>query len=224
MEVRRDNKGRILRIGEIQRQDGRYAYTIQDNGRRKTLYSWTLTESDRTPSGKKTGPSLRTQIREYEEKQKQGIVNGAESITVKELIEMFIDLKKPLVRASTLRNYHSERNRIANTSIYFERITKLNYLQCKMWVLELKETGIKNDTIGKTHALLKQALDIAVENGWLAKNPAEFKLTKVIGKMDQEIRYPLTDEWQKKVPGICCDFKYLFLLLRCNICFDEYRT
>ena len=52
MEVRRDNKGRILRTGETQRKDGRYSYAIQDNGRRKTLYSWTLTDSDRTPAGK----------------------------------------------------------------------------------------------------------------------------------------------------------------------------
>lgn len=198
MEVRRDTKGRILRTGETQRTDGRYSYAIQENGRRKTLYSWTLTESDRLPAGKKAGPSLRKQIQDYEHRQESGLKSNKNSIRVNELIDLYIDLKKPLVRASTLRNYHSERNRIKKTSIYYEQIDKLNYLQCKKWVLELKELGIKNDTIRKTHNLLKQALDLAVENSWLVKNPAEFKLTKVIGKMDQETRYPLSDEWQKK--------------------------
>lgn len=39
--ARRDNKGRILRTGESQRNDGRYDYRYTDSvtGKRKTVYS-----------------------------------------------------------------------------------------------------------------------------------------------------------------------------------------
>ncbi len=49
-EKRRDNRGRILRNGESQRQDGRYAYKYKDlNGDTKFVYSWRLDKNDRTP-------------------------------------------------------------------------------------------------------------------------------------------------------------------------------
>ena len=42
-EKRRDNRGRILRNGESQRQDGRYVYKYKDlNGDTKFVYSWRL--------------------------------------------------------------------------------------------------------------------------------------------------------------------------------------
>ena len=46
-EKRRDKKGRILRDGEYQRQDGRYEFKYEDifEGR-KSIYSWRLTETD----------------------------------------------------------------------------------------------------------------------------------------------------------------------------------
>ena len=59
-EKRRDNRGRILRNGESQRQDGRYAYKYKDlNGDTKFVYSWRLDKNDRTPPGKAREPSLR---------------------------------------------------------------------------------------------------------------------------------------------------------------------
>ena len=47
---RRDNKGRLLRTGESQRDDGRYMYRYKDPyGKVKTVYSWRLTSTDSTP-------------------------------------------------------------------------------------------------------------------------------------------------------------------------------
>lgn len=57
---RKDNKGRILKEGEIQRDDGRYMYRYCDaTGERQTLYSWRLVETDTYPAGKKKDLSLR---------------------------------------------------------------------------------------------------------------------------------------------------------------------
>lgn len=63
-EKRRDNRNRILHVGESQRPDGRYAYKYKDlNGDVKFVYSWRLDKNDRLrlakhgicPCGKRKG-------------------------------------------------------------------------------------------------------------------------------------------------------------------------
>ena len=57
---RRDNKNRILRNGESQRKDGRYAFKYVDaNGQVQFVYSWKLEKTDKTPTGKRDDISLR---------------------------------------------------------------------------------------------------------------------------------------------------------------------
>ena len=49
-EKRRDSKNRILRSGESQRKDGRYAYKYIDaTGKPQFVYSWKLEATDSTP-------------------------------------------------------------------------------------------------------------------------------------------------------------------------------
>ena len=44
---RRDNKNRVLRNGESQRKDGRYAFKYVDtNGQVQFVYSWKLEKTD----------------------------------------------------------------------------------------------------------------------------------------------------------------------------------
>ena len=75
-EKKRDKKGRILRQGERQREDGRYEYRYKDvHGVTRSIYSWKLVESDKTPSGKKVEMSLR-------EMEKQ-VVIGVYRLTMK---------------------------------------------------------------------------------------------------------------------------------------------
>ena len=57
---RRDNRGRVLRNGEIQTENGRYRYKYTDTyGETRYVYSWRLDKNDRIPAGKKAEPSLR---------------------------------------------------------------------------------------------------------------------------------------------------------------------
>ena len=59
-EIRKDSKGRRLATGESQDKDGRYRYKYNDAfGKRKSVYSWRLTESDPYPKGKRKDISLR---------------------------------------------------------------------------------------------------------------------------------------------------------------------
>lgn len=63
---RKDNKGRVLHSGEYQQPNGRYRYKYSDGtGKSRYLYSWKLDKMDRMPKGKRPGPSLREQIRNF---------------------------------------------------------------------------------------------------------------------------------------------------------------
>jgi site-specific recombinase xerD len=78
-EKRRDNKNRILRTGESQRKDGRYAYKYIDAfGRPQFVYAWKLVPTDRTPAGKREDISLR----EKEQEIRQDLNDGMVSVSI----------------------------------------------------------------------------------------------------------------------------------------------
>lgn len=57
---RKDLKGRNLRDNEFQKKDGRYEYRFTDKtGKTKSVYSWRLVPTDKTPSGKRDTQPLR---------------------------------------------------------------------------------------------------------------------------------------------------------------------
>lgn len=85
-EKRRDNKGRILRTGESQRKDGRYAYKYIDAlGKPQFVYSWKLVATDKTPAGKRELPALRDKIKEISRDLEDGIDTIGKKMTVCQL-------------------------------------------------------------------------------------------------------------------------------------------
>ena len=59
-EKRRDSKGRILRVGEQQRNNGQYMFTYRGkDGKNHYVYSWKLEPTDKLPEGKRSEKSLR---------------------------------------------------------------------------------------------------------------------------------------------------------------------
>lgn len=80
---RKDSKGRILRDGETQREDGRYMYRYVDSsGNRKTEYSWRLVETDAHPAGKKRDTSLREKEIQIQKELMDGISTNNSTITL----------------------------------------------------------------------------------------------------------------------------------------------
>ena len=62
---RRDSKGRILRTGEQQRQDGSYLYTYKGkDGKNHYVYSRKLEPTDKLPAGARDCKSLREKEKE----------------------------------------------------------------------------------------------------------------------------------------------------------------
>ena len=93
-EVRRDNKGCKLFNGESQRKDGKYEYKYQDAwSKRKTVYSWKLTPTDRVPVGKRDDISLREKIKQIQKDLNSNITPDGGNFTVLELVEKYISQK-----------------------------------------------------------------------------------------------------------------------------------
>ena len=75
-QKRRDKKGRILRNGESQRKDGRYAFVYTDcYGKQQFLYSWKLEPTDSLPTGCR--PCLA--LREKEKNIRLGLIEKNEN-------------------------------------------------------------------------------------------------------------------------------------------------
>ena len=85
-EKRRDNRNRILRSGESQRKDGRYAYKYTDTfGKVQFVYAWKLVPTDKTPAGKRDDISLREKEKEIQKDLDDGIDTIGKKMTACEL-------------------------------------------------------------------------------------------------------------------------------------------
>lgn len=172
---RKDNKGRILREGEIQREDGRYMYRYKDSvGERRTIYSWRLVETDAHPAGKKKEISLREKEAQLQKDFMDCIDTFNGSITLNELFERYIRTKKRVKQGVKdnyllLYNKHIKNNYIGNMQI--RAINKLDVLNTYDAMAELQ---LSNGTIHIVHNnILYPTLQLAVDNDWLRKNPAK---------------------------------------------------
>ena len=100
-EKRRDKKKRILRNGESQRKDGRYAYKYYDNaGNVQFVYSWKLEKGDRLPAGKRDDLALREKEREIKQRLEAELIPQGGEITVLELVQKYISFEPPQIMKS----------------------------------------------------------------------------------------------------------------------------
>ena len=93
-EKRRDSKNRILRSGESQRKDGRYAYKyIDTTGKPQFVYSWKLEAADSTPQGKRDGLSLREKEKQIRRDIEDAIIPRSGEMTVLDLVKKYLSQK-----------------------------------------------------------------------------------------------------------------------------------
>lgn len=178
-EIRRDKKGRKLWTGESQRKDGKYEYKYQDAfGKRKTVYSWRLTEADSVPKGKRGDIPLREKERQIQLDLSRGIACAGD-LTVLELVEMYVAQKRG-VRHNTRANYNFVLNIIRKEEFGLKRIDKIKIFDAKAWLIKLQADGRGYSTIHSIRGVLRPAFQMAVDNDLLNKNPFEFQLSTVV--------------------------------------------
>lgn len=192
---RRDNKGRVLQMGENQLDDGRYAYRYTTPfGQRKTVYSWRLTASDPMPAGKRKDKSLREKIKDIEKKLRLEIC--CEDITVCELVEKYL-MTKTGVKHSTQTGYKFVQNILAKDPFGQRKIASIKTSDAKIFLIKMQEAGRGYSTIHTVRGVLRPAFQMAADDDMIVKNPFQFELHTVVVN-DSVKRDALTREQERK--------------------------
>ena len=179
-EKRRDKRGRVLRHGESQRQDGRYVFRYQDlYGQTRCVYSWRLDKNDRIPSGKKMELSLREKEKQIEQDLFNGIVPNGGDITVLELVEKYVSLKQG-VRHNTTTGYNTVINILKKEPFGAKRIDKVHISDAKAWLINMQKAGRRYSSIHAIRGVVRPAFAMAVADDLIKKNPFDFELASVV--------------------------------------------
>lgn len=177
-EKRRDNKGRVLRVGEQQRPDGRYLFSVLDpiTKKRKSVYSWKLERHDKIPTGKRPDLSLREKEKLIGQDLAKGISLFDGDMTVLELVEKYLEQKKN-VRPTTAAGYKTVVNVLKKDKFGAQKINRINIIDAKTWILKLQsEDGKSYSSIHTIRGVLRPAFQMAYEADIIRKNPFDFEL------------------------------------------------
>ena len=228
-EVRRDNKGRKLFNGESQRKDGKYEYKYQDAwGKRKTVYSWKLTPTDRVPAGKRDDISLREKIKQIQKDLNSNITPDGGNFTVLELVEKYIS-QKTGVRHNTRSNYKFVVNVIKKEAFGQKRIDKIKVSDAKEWLIKMQQIdGRGYSSIHTIRGVVRPAFQMAVDDDLLVKNPFEFQLNTVVVN-DSVTREAITRqqerdflEFVKNDKHFCKYYDGIYILFKTGLRISEF--
>lgn len=175
MAERRDTKNRLLNKGEYQKSDGRYMYRYTDfDGNVRFIYSWTLTQSDRTPKGKQSGKCLRELEKEIAKDAQDKIDSfGARKLTLDAMYEDYIASKKNL-KISTKHNYTYLYKRFVKESLGNRKIASIKYSDIKKFYNHLIcDLNFRINSVGTIHTILHPIFSTAVKDGYIRINPAD---------------------------------------------------
>lgn len=200
MEKRRDNKGRILRNGEVQRPDGKYMFRYTDStGKRRAVYSWKLVSTDRLKEGQRDSQSLRDKenriLKDLDDKIK---TNDAEHTTVDGLFHQFMDIRKDL-KESTRCCYNDIYNKHIKPVIGGKSIGKIKPTEIqKLYQTMVSEGRVNPTTAQKAHSIIYQIFENAVMDNIIRINPASnaFRNFRKTTELSHDCREPLTTEQQ----------------------------
>lgn len=176
---RRDAKHRVLRINESIRKDGKYQFKYVVNGKPKFVYSWRLEPTDKTPAGKKPGPSLRELEREIGFDLDSMLDPSKKHMTVLELVDRYLSLKTG-VKPNTKVSYNFVRNVLLNEPFSGKKIGEIRTSDAKLFLVDLQSRGKGYSTIKTIRGVLRPAFQLAVDDDILRKNPFAFELAGVV--------------------------------------------
>ena len=196
-EIRKDSKGRRLATGESQDKDGRYRYKYNDSfGKRKSVYSWRLTESDPYPKGKRKDISLREKEKEVEKALRNAVATSGGNMTVLELVQKYISQKRG-VKHNTQANYNFVINVIKKEDFGAKRIDTIKLSDAKTWLIKLQDDGRGYSSIHSIRGVVRPAFQMAVDDDLINKNPFEFQLATVVVN-DSVTREAITRKQQRE--------------------------
>ncbi|HJH50486.1 site-specific integrase [Merdimonas faecis] len=226
---RRDHKNRILRNGESQRKDGRYAFKYVDaNGQVQFVYSWKLEKTDKLPAGKRDDISLREKIKQIQKDLNSNITPDGGNFTVLELVEKYIS-QKTGVRHNTRSNYNFVVNVIKKEAFGQKRIDKIKVSDAKEWLIKMQQIdGRGYSSIHTIRGVVRPAFQMAVDDDLLVKNPFEFQLNTVVVN-DSVTREAITRqqerdflEFVKNDKHFCKYYDGIYILFKTGLRISEF--
>ena len=196
---RKDEKGRILREGEIQKADGRYEFRYYDvNGERRSVYSWRLTPTDPIPEGKRDCASLREMERDILRDVEDGLLTQ-QKITLNDRWDVYI-ADKPELKQSTRTNYRYMYDKYVRDEIGVMKIASIKYSTMKKFFNSLiHERGFKVNSTRIVYNILHPVFVVAIRDGVIRTNPMEGIMAdlKRSNDWEQPKRHALTEEQQR---------------------------
>jgi site-specific recombinase XerD len=182
-EKRKDRNGRILKTGENQRKNGTYDYRYTDNhGKVRCIYGKTL-------------EILREKESSIQRDMADGIDYAAGEITVSELVDRYMNLKRDLSQ-NTQRAYGTAINRIKEDAFGQLKVRNVKPSDAKGFYIELHDSGAKRNTISIYHSVLRPAFEMAVDDDMIRKNPFKFQVSDLLPN-DADKRTALTKTQQE---------------------------
>ena len=197
-EKRRDSKGRLLKSGESQRPDGRYAYKYMDTfGNPKFVYSWKLVPTDKIPAGKRPDLSLREKIKQIQKDLDDGIDTIGKKMTVCQLYAKYIR-QRGNVKRGTKKSRQQLMKLLSDDKLGAASIDSVRLSDAKEWALRMQEQGVAYNTICNSKRSLKAIFYMAIQDDCIRKNPFDFQINEVIND-DTEPKVPLTPAQEKEL-------------------------
>lgn len=195
-EKRRDSKGRILKDNEYQRKDGKYEYKYFWGNERKSVYSWTLVPTDKTPEGKRKDMCLRDKIKAIERDLQDGIDHSKADMTLNQLFDLYID-SKVNIREHTKSNYMLLwRTAVQDSKLGNMKISQIKQIHVRKFYADQAKKGAATSTIKTYHNIICPTFEMAVNSDIIRKNPAREAIKGINGT--QKKKEALTVEEQKR--------------------------
>ena len=225
---RRDSKNRVLRNGESQRRDGRYAFKYIDaTGKPQFVYSWKLEKTDKTPQGKRDDLSLREKEKQIMKAIDDEIVPRGGEMTVLELVKKYL-MQKTGVRHNTEANYNFVLNIIKKEDFGKKRIDKVKLSDAKCWLIKLQQDGRGYSSIHSIRGVVRPAFQMAVDDDLIRKNPFEFQLATVVVN-DSVTREAITRKQERAFlefvvndKHFCRYYEGIFILFKTGLRISEF--
>lgn len=164
---RKDNKKRVLKEGEYQRQNGTFEFKWRDAlGNRHSIYAKTLEK-------------LREKELDILRASLEGIRTDSNIVTVNDLYKLWKDLKRGL-KENTFQNYMYMYTQFVEETFGKAKIKDIKRTDVRAFYNTLSEQyGLKTNTIDSLHTVLHQVLELGVENEYIRYNPSDGALKEL---------------------------------------------
>ncbi|MBQ3463560.1 MAG: site-specific integrase [Clostridia bacterium] len=205
LDKKRDKKGRILRQGERQREDGRYEYRYKDiKGKTHSIYSWKLVETDKLPYGKRSAQPLRELEKQIQRDLQDGINDfTSHKTTLNSFFDAYMETKYEL-KQSTRTNYKYMYKKYVHDELGYKTLASIKYSDIKRFYIHLiKDIGFKPKSMEIVHTILHPVFTISVRDGLILINPTDGVMAEIRKSHDWETskRHALTEKQQSAFIG-----------------------